>query len=189
MSDKPPYVPATEADVKAHRKAQPRSPFLPPGKRDKGIALVESATEVAGIITNEIEAGPTPVFKLRSTAIELPDPVSRTQTLIRAKTQKNLSQDEFLELVEDDDDYQLFLILYGNMSDSQRASHLSKYADRKFRKQQEVLKQHNIQQAQEERRKKNALAAMKAMKGLWADDKAPKTPPKTPPLPKEDDGE
>lgn len=151
------------------------------------MSLVESVSEVHGIIENEIDSGPTPVFKLRSTALELPDPIARSQWLIRERTKRNVGPEEFLDCCESVEDLMLFNCLYGNMADNQRNQGLAKLADLLFRKQQEVLKQHNIQQAQEEKRKKNALAAMKAMKGLWSEDASKKTP--KPPLPKEDDGE
>uniref|UniRef100_B0T628 Uncharacterized protein n=1 Tax=Caulobacter sp. (strain K31) TaxID=366602 RepID=B0T628_CAUSK len=165
MSKKPPYVPPTESETKKHWKSQEPSLFRqPPSSRkpDPGVTIANSRDEVLGIVATELREGPVPAFKLRSAAETLPDPMARTQGLIRASMTQ--TAEEFLQQCESVEDLILWNCRYGDMSDSQRNQGLVKLADLLFRKQQEVLKQLNIQKKDESQRQTNMLARVKAMK-------------------------
>lgn len=122
-----------------------------------------SREHAQAVITAELTEGPQSVYRLKTPEGIWHDPMTRMSDLIRLHTQKQISAEDFRCLCETPDDLMLYEYLYGDMTASQRGTGLIKMADQMFRKQQEVLKQINIEKQREDKR---AAAMIKARASL-----------------------
>jgi hypothetical protein len=89
----------------------------------------------------ELSGSPVELYRSRSPATNYPDPIKRSQELIQWHHRCKPSAKDFKGQVNTLSDQMLYLILYGNMSDNQRANALVKLSKQLFeeQKQQEAL--------------------------------------------------
>lgn len=161
------YRKPTADEVKAHWLSQEPSVFRKPRSREKGVSIVTSKKQLAAILKGELHGEPQPVFKTKTPASVEPfkDPLKRVTSMIQMKTQCGVTSDVFYQQCESAEDLLLHELLYGEMSAAQRANALLKLADQGFRRQQEVLKQINIEKARED---KKAARLLKVRQSLVA---------------------
>jgi hypothetical protein len=149
-------LPPDEKEAKRHWQAQEPSLSRLYNSKDKGLTQVSGPGEIAEIVTRELDEGPVAVYR-QKTASNLPDPVARSQWLIRKFTQEKVLADEFLPFCECAEDMVIYHARYGNMKDFPRGVLFQKYATSLFDKQKEVLKQNNIDRARDDRKTRNTL--------------------------------
>lgn len=163
---------ATKEETQKHWRAQPTSLFREPHRPDKGVQIIHDAGEMREVVETELSGTPAVTFRERNGAIDLSDPLRRSQGLIRAT--KTLTAEEFREKCEEPEDLMLFYAVYGKMTDAQRAQNVGKLADIMLRKQQEALKQLNIIKKEEARKADALKASFAALKKDAARRQAPK---------------
>ena len=146
------------SEVKKHFQAQreEQSIFVPDGRRDKGVSIVENPAEVRAVVEAEISKGPVALYKLRNPATIYTDPIARTQELIRAYRAEGVSGDDFKARIQSLEDEILYQILYEPMSAKQRVDSLVKLSKLVFeaQKRQEDLIHRD---RQEERKRQDQL--------------------------------
>ena len=157
------YTPPSAKQVKRHWQSQEPSLFRKPNSRDKGISIVTDKKQMRAIVAHEIAGEAQEVFRLKSPAGEWHDPLARMNDLIRMSTQRGVDAKTFRELCQTPDDLMIYELLYGEMTSSQRSNGLIKVADQMFRKQQEVLKQANIQKQREDAKEARLMKSRAAL--------------------------
>lgn len=149
-------IPKDDKEAKKHWLQQQQSIDRPFGSKDKGLVQVDSADDIKEIVTLEAGGEAVPVYRAR-TAHEMPDPVARSTAMIRNVTQKGQTEADFYANVENTEDLQLYLILFGDMPDDKKAANLHKLSKLLWEKQKEVQKQLTQERNLEDKRIKNAL--------------------------------
>jgi hypothetical protein len=148
-------------EVKKHFDAQreEQSVYVKPGRKDKGVSIVESPAEVRAVIETEAQQGPVALYKLRNPATLYSDPIARTQELIRFYREDGASADEFRSRIQSIEDEILYQILYEAMSAKQKVDSLVKLSKLVFeaQKRQEDLIHRDRQE--ERKREENLLRA------------------------------
>lgn len=128
----------TRKEVKKHWDAQDPSIFRKPYTRDKGHSIINSVQELKQVLDMEVSGQPVDLYKTRSPATTYPDPVASVQYLIQSYHSKSLTKKEFAEQVKTPIEHQLYLILYGNMTDHQKATNIDKLIKQLFAEQKRI---------------------------------------------------
>lgn len=158
-------LPSDDKDAKKHWLKQ-EAPLGREWKtRDPGLVQVSSPAEVRTIMTTEAEGQRQPVYRQR-TSTNLPDPVARSQNMIRQFTEKGIAADKFMKQCESVEDMILFMALYGEMADDKKGALFVKLSKILFDAQKEVQKQNNIALDREARQIKNTLENQKKLQRL-----------------------
>lgn len=149
MAKKTTSPPPTQAQVDKHWKAQEKSVFQPPYTRDPGLTIANTQGEVSRIVDAAREGEIAPAFKLRNGEKIQEDPIARTSELI-VKAHKGMSKANFAKLVASPLDQQVYLALYGIMTDFQRAQIWQRIHKQAFDEQQAALaeahRRHQLEQ-------------------------------------------
>lgn len=151
-----------DKNIKAHWAAQEPSFFRPPGQRDKGITIVNSRDELSEAIEAELAGQEVALYKNKTAAIELiSDPLARSQELIRKS--RSLTSEQFKSECRDALDLELWLLLYGEMTDDKKVKALSNYEKKMYERQKDALEANRRAQKDEEQRVNRMLEAKRKM--------------------------
>ena len=150
--------PPTQDQVDKHWKAQDKSVFQPPYTRDPGVSIVNHPGEVERVLEAAREGETEPVYKLRNTDGIIPDPLARTADLLK-KAHRGMSKAEFTKLVGSTLDQQVYLALYGDMSDFQRAQIWQRIHKQAFDEQQAALAEAHRRHQLDQRKTEQLLKA------------------------------
>lgn len=160
------YRPPTAEQAKRHWQSQAPSVWRRPKTKDQGVTIVTSKEHARAIIAAELTEGPQEVYRLKTPPGDFHDPMARMKDFIRLKTQQGLTAEEAYSLCQTPDDLLIYELLYGEMSASQRSNNLAKVTDQVFRRQQEVLKQVNIQKQRDDQKAARLLKARENMRDI-----------------------
>lgn len=152
--------PPTQDQVDKHWKAQDKSVFQPLYTRDPGVSIVSTPGEVERVIEAAREGESVPAYKLRNTDQIVPDPLARTADLLK-KAHKGMSKAEFTKLVGSTLDQQVYLALYGEMTDFQRAQIWQRIHKQAFDEQQAALAEAHRRHQVDQKRTDQLIAAKK----------------------------
>lgn len=157
-----PFTPPTPDEARRHWQGQDPSVFRQPGSHDPGMSIVPNRDAVLEVVEREAAGEAVSLYRQKSPATALPDPVAEAQRVVRRSRAKSL-EEVLAEDCRTVEHMMLVNALKGAMTASQRATALKHVAEMIFRQQQEASKQHNILKREEERRAEQMLAAMRAM--------------------------
>lgn len=133
--------PPTEEDVAKHLKAQPKSVFQKPFTRDPCVTIVNSKADVERQLLAAQGGDALPAYMLRNTDNDfIADPLARTCDLLR-KAHAGMPEPDFKKLIRTPIDQQVYLALYGDMKDFQRATVWQKLGKQVFDEQQAALQE------------------------------------------------
>lgn len=158
-------LPPDDKTAKKHWLKQEAPIGRPWGTPDPGLTQVSSPADIREIVTRESQGEEVPTYRQR-TASNLPDPVARSQGMIRQFTQKGIAADKFMKQCENVEDMILFMALYGDMEDDKKGALFVKLSKILFDAQKEVQKQNNITLDREARQIKNTLENQKKLQKL-----------------------
>lgn len=158
-------LPQDEKEAKKHWSNQDAPLGRPYNSKDPGLTQVDGPTDILAIVSTEAQGTPVPTYRQR-TSQNLPDPVARSQELIRQFTQKKVSAEKFMKQCETAEDMILFLGLYGDMADDKKAQTFLKLSKLLWDKQKQVMAQNNIDRAREDKQLKNTLENTKRLQKL-----------------------
>lgn len=150
----------TPKDVQKHWKAQEPSVFRKPYTRDKGHSIINSLDEVKQVLAMEVSGQPVDLYKTRSPATTYPDPIADAQSLIKW-FHKGMTAEEFATRITSPVEHLLYLILYGNMSDNQRAANITKLSKLLFDEQKRLEDKLHREKEIELKRQNNLMRGIK----------------------------
>ena len=137
--------------------------FRRPKSKDRGLTIVNSKEQALAILRAEAAEGEQAVYKLKTPPGQWDDPMSRMQGFIRMATQQGVDAAQALTAVNTPEDMLMWTLLYGKMTDAQSANAWLKVSDQVFRRQQEVLKQINIEKQRGDKKEDRLSKARAAL--------------------------
>lgn len=167
MADKAVPSAPTQAEVEKHLKAQPKSVFQKPYTRDPGVSIVTTKGEVERVIEGAKTGDTVPTYLLRNAGQPVPDPLARTADLLK-KAHKGMSREDFSALVASTLDQQVYLALYGHMSDYQRAQIWQRIHKQAFDEQQAALAEAHRRHAIDQKKTDQLLKARSLQERITA---------------------
>ncbi|MBT0671276.1 hypothetical protein HT136_23170 [Novosphingobium profundi] len=151
MASKKLSPPPTQDQVDRHWKAQDKAVSQPLHTRDPGVTIANTEGDVSRIIDAARDGEKAPAYKLRNTIGIIDDPLARTSDLI-VKHHKGMSAKEFTKLIGSPLEQQVYLALYGDMKDFQRAQIWQRISKQAFDEQQAALAEAHRRHALDQKR-------------------------------------
>lgn len=158
----PTYQHPTALEAKKHWNAQEPSPQRTPGRPDPGLTVASDIQTVTQIITSTLEGENPPVLRMKHPTDDVvTDYVARSNKMVQLSLRS--TAEDFLARCERAEDYELYLIRFGDMKDAQRSQALAKYIEQIHRQQQDSYKVHHNKERAAQTDTRNQIEAFKAL--------------------------
>jgi hypothetical protein len=141
MSKNKPVIAPTTEQVELHLRAQTKSVFQKPFTRDPCVTIATSKSDVERQLIAAQSGDVAPAYMLRNSDNDfVADPLARTCDLLR-KAHAGMKEKDFKKLIRTPTDEQVYLAMYGDMKDFQRATVWQRLHKQVFDEQQAALQE------------------------------------------------